>query len=78
MCKLPGHVARGCILTKEFCYECGFKGHIAKECEANIRNAKFLTENRVKAILAQQRTYIYLKPGDKIRNIVNYYKNLKK
>lgn len=77
ICKLPGHLARDCILTKEFCYECGFKGHIARECNANVRNAKTLTENRVKALLIQQMTYKFIKPGDKIRNIVNYYKNLK-
>lgn len=64
-------------MAKEFCYECGFKGHKAKLCNANVRKAKILTENRVKALVAQQMSYKYLKPGDKIRNLVSYYKNLK-
>lgn len=76
MCKIPGHLARDCILTKDFCFECGLKGHFAKECRANMRKAKILTEHRVKGILSQQMPYIFIKPGDKIRNIVNYYKNL--
>jgi hypothetical protein len=72
ICKLPGHFAKDCILTKESCYECGEKGHIAKECQAGIREAKILTENRVKAINSQQSAYKYVSPSSRIKNIVAF------
>lgn len=75
ICKLPGHFAKDCVLTKESCYECGEKGHIAKECMGRVREAKYLTENRVKAICSQQSAYKFISTGNKIRNITNYLKN---
>ncbi len=78
ICKLPGHFAKDCILTKDSCYECGEKGHLAKECKSGVREAKTLTENRVKAILSQQNTYKFITPGDKLRNIINYLNNIEK
>jgi hypothetical protein len=75
VCKLPGHFAKECVLTKESCYECGEKGHIAKECHAGVREAKILTENRVKAILSQQSAFKYISPIMKIKNIVNHLKS---
>ena len=78
ICKLPGHFAKDCILTKDSCYECGEKGHLAKECKNGVREAKTLTENRVKAILSQQNTYKFITPGDKLRNIINYLNNIEK
>jgi hypothetical protein len=75
VCKLPGHFAKECALTKESCYECGEKGHIAKECHAGVREAKILTENRVKAIHSQQSAYKYITPIMKIKNIVKFIKS---
>ena len=72
ICKLPGHFAKDCILTKDSCFECGEKGHIAKECQAGVREAKLLTENRVKAILSQQSAFKFISPAVRIKNIVNY------
>jgi hypothetical protein len=72
ICKLPGHFAKECVLTKESCYECGEKGHIAKECQGGVREAKLLTENRVKAILSQQSAFKFITPGAKISNVINY------
>ena len=71
ICKLPGHFAKDCVLTRDSCYECGEKGHIAKECQGRVREAKTLTENRVKAINSQQSSYKYITDGMKIRNIIN-------
>lgn len=75
ICKLPGHYAKDCILTRDTCYECGEKGHIAKECINRVREAKTLTENRIKAILSQQNSYKLILPYTKISNIVNHLKN---
>jgi RNA recognition motif-containing protein len=75
ICKLPGHIAKDCVLTKESCYECGEKGHIAKECNKMVRDAKHLTENRVRAINSQQSSYKYITPGMKVRNAINYLKS---
>jgi hypothetical protein len=72
ICKLPGHFAKDCILTKESCYECGEKGHIAKECQGGVREAKILTENRVKAIFSQQSAFKFISVGGRIKNIINY------
>lgn len=72
ICKLPGHFAKDCVLTKESCYECGERGHIAKECTEKVRDAKNLTENRVKAIFSQQSSYKFISAGNKIRNVINY------
>lgn len=72
ICKLPGHFAKDCILTRDSCYECGEKGHIAKECQRGVREAKILTENRIKAIFSQQSAYKYLSVGGRIKNIVTY------
>jgi len=72
ICKLPGHFAKDCILTKDSCYECGEKGHIAKECQGGVREAKILTENRVKAIFSQQSAFKYISVGGRLKNIVNY------
>ncbi len=72
ICKLPGHFAKDCILTKESCYECGEKGHIAKECQGGVREAKALTENRVKAIFSQQSAFKFISVGMRIKNIVGY------
>ena len=52
-----------------------YQGHIAKECNAGVREAKSLTENRAKAVLSQQGTYKIISVGDKVRNIVNYLNN---
>jgi len=76
MCRLSGHYARDCIITKDFCFECGIKGHIARDCQENVRNAKILTENRVKAIFSQKIPYRLLNPNEKMNNLVNYYKSL--
>lgn len=70
ICKLPGHFAKDCILTKESCYECGGKGHLAKECKQNVREAKELTENRVKAILSQQTNFKFINSASKLKNII--------
>lgn len=75
ICKLPGHYAKECILTKDSCYECGEKGHIAKECNAKVREAKVLTENRVKAIFSQQSFYRLIQPEDKLKKAINYLKD---
>lgn len=75
VCKLPGHFAKECALTKDSCYECGEKGHIAKECHAGVREAKILTENRVKAIHSQQSSYKYITPMMKIKNLVKFIKS---
>jgi hypothetical protein len=72
ICKLPGHFAKDCVLTRDSCYECGEKGHLAKECKNGVREAKTLTENRMKAILSQQNTYKFMSAGTKIRNMINY------
>jgi RNA recognition motif-containing protein len=75
ICKLPGHIAKDCVLTKESCYECGEKGHIAKECNKQVREAKYLTENRVKAIHSQQSAYKYITTGMKLKNVINHLKS---
>jgi RNA recognition motif-containing protein len=75
VCKLPGHIAKDCVLTRESCYECGEKGHIAKECNRQVREAKYLTENRVKAINSQQSSFKYITSAAKVRNIITYLKN---
>ena len=75
ICKLPGHFAKDCVLTRDSCYECGEKGHLAKECNNGVREAKTLTENRMKAILSQQNTYKFISTGTKMRNIINYINN---
>jgi hypothetical protein len=75
ICKLPGHFAKECVLTKDSCYECGEKGHMAKECQAGIREAKFLTKNRIKAVFSQQSAYKFISPKTKIRNIISYMKD---
>lgn len=72
ICRLPGHFAKECVLTKESCYECGEKGHIAKECQMRVREAKTLTESRVKAITSQQSVYKYISTGVKMNNVINY------
>ena len=53
------------------------KGHIAKECNNRVREAKTLTENRIKAILSQQNSFKLILPVTKITNIFNNikYKN---
>jgi hypothetical protein len=75
ICKLPGHFAKECVLTKDSCYECGEKSHMAKECQAGIREAKFLTKNRIKAVFSQQSAYKFISPKTKIRNIISYMKD---
>lgn len=77
VCKLPGHIAKDCLLTKEMCYECGEKGHIAKECKERVREAKVLTLNRVKAIRSQQSNFKFISPADKINNLLNHLRENK-
>lgn len=75
ICKLPGHIAKDCLLTKDMCYECGEKGHIAKECKKNVREAKVLTLNRVNAIFSQQSEFKFVNAHDRTKNIVEFLKS---
>ena len=77
ICKLPGHFAKECVLTKDTCYECGIQGHMAKECQAGIRQAKSLNFSRVKAVFSQQSSYKYLSHKQKFNIYINALKNEK-
>lgn len=73
VCKLPGHLAKDCILTRDMCFECGEKGHLAKECKEKVRKAKELTYNRVKAIRSQQSEFKFINAGARIENLLNFF-----
>jgi RNA recognition motif-containing protein len=75
ICKLPGHLAKDCLLSKDMCYECGEKGHLAKECKEKVRQAKYLTYNRVKAIRSQQSEFKCINGEIISENLVNYFLN---
>lgn len=72
ICKLPGHLAKDCLLTKDMCYECGEKGHLAKECKEKVRQAKHLTYNRVKAIRSQQSEFKCINSEIISENLIEY------